>query len=219
MTSFRSALLALVPVILTPTLILCLVGSVFGIGLLAILYPSSYLTGAFTFLILPLGSGLLGALTWPVLSEAWSVVRFEHKLASAAYIAWMIAIVTLMSCVALVGSFHSGMSVSEEVRRFILFVFVGICWSLTALLIQLLFGRNTSIIITVIHCVFTITIGGDVLAETVLWLGAFQAWPETALSWGRFVIATPIALGAAGAVALLTHRLLDRVSGKRYRGE
>ncbi|ALP50054.1 hypothetical protein BBD29_07295 [Corynebacterium glutamicum] len=73
-----------------------------------------------------------------------------------------------------------------------LWVLTGILLAMVSTALRIRFGSGVAIAATVLWTVISITLGGDVLAETMLWLVAVPSWPETADTTTRFLIAMPL---------------------------
>ena len=82
---------------------------------------------------------------------------------------------------------------------------------LLALALVIRFGMGATLVAMIVWTIVTVLIGGDVLAESFLWVIAPLAWPETAIPVQRFIIAMPLA--ALGCVASW---YVVRAAGRRY---
>lgn len=168
--------------------------------LFAVRYGPSVRTGLFTYLILPVGAGLLPVLVWPQLRPAWSLIQIEHPRVRAALLSWLFIVVAL---VALVAGATSGTTLIDATRRLLLTLLVGGAVAFVSLAVTARWGVGWALALTLFVTVFSVTIGGDVLAESALWVLAPTAWPETATSPARFLIAAVAgALLFAGSAAL-----------------
>ncbi|WP_147291486.1 hypothetical protein [Corynebacterium senegalense] len=72
-------------------------------------------------------------------------------------------------------------------------------------------GAAPAVATVVVLANFSVTLGGDVLAQTPLWIVALPSWPETAEGAGR--LGTALVLG--GALAVLLHWRAKRALGRR----
>jgi len=50
-------------------------------------------------------------------------------------------------------------------------------------------GTAVTLALSIILTIFSATIGGDVLADSLLWIVALPAWPDIAASTARFFVA------------------------------
>lgn len=166
----------------------------------AIVYPPSYVSGAYTFVLLPLGAGLLPVITWPILASAWRVSVAENFHVRQAFLLWQAVLGTCLGLVAAVAHVAAGGGLVDTARMTVLWVMVGILLATAATALIIRFGVGACVAATVVWTVLSITLGGDVLAHTVLWVVAVPAWPETATTPSRLVGAViALALGIAAA--------------------
>lgn len=176
---------------MNPAVIACVILSAL-VMLFAMRYDPSVRTALFTYLILPVGAGLLPVLVWPQLRPAWSLMQIEHPRVRAALLGWLLSIVAL---VALIAAATSGASLIDAARRLILILLTGGAMVFLSLAITARWGVGWALALTLFATIFSVTIGGDVLAAGPLWAIAPTAWPETATTPARFAIAA-----IAGAV-------------------
>jgi len=204
--SFR----ALTRASLTPALIVCLALTAAALVLTAVVYPPSYTHGLFAFAVLPLGAGLLPVLVWPTLEQAWAVMRIEHGGIARMLLLWCGACVVGVSITAGAAGLVAGGEWLDEARRILLGGIVGYVIVLAVFQLIKRFGISGAVIAIVIVTVFSVTLGGDVLAETPLWVLAFPSWPETAVGATRLVTALATGCVVVAALQRPTERLLNR---------
>lgn len=167
-----------------------------------VVYPPSYATQLWTFVLLPLGAGLLPVITWPVMAAAWRVSVLENHRSPGAYLVWQAAVVAVLTVVAAVAALLAGADVAPVLRSSALSVLVGTVLVLVATALCARVGTGAAVAATVLWTVVSLTLGGDVLADTVLWILAVPAWPLTALGAGRTGVALVllVVLLVAGAL-------------------
>jgi len=85
---------------------------------------------------------------------------------------------------------------------------VGYVLSVVSLIVVIRFGIWSSLALTIIGTIVAVTVGGDVLAKTILWLIAFPAWPMNADSPGRYAYAAIITLFFAAITSRAVRWLL-----------
>lgn len=191
---------------MNPAVIACVILSAL-VMLFAMRYDPSVRTALFTYLILPVGAGLLPVLVWPQLRPAWSLMQIEHPRVRAALLGWLLSIVAL---VALIAAATSGASLIDAARRLFLTLLTGGAMVFLSLAITARWGVGWALALTLFAAIFSVTIGGDVLAAGPLWAIAPTAWPETATTPARFAIAA-----IAGGVLFVGNAI---VANRQLRG-
>lgn len=199
-------------VILTPALISCLALSVLALALTATVYPGSYVHALFVFLILPVGTGLLPVLFWPTLRDAWPLMLTENFHCPRAILGCSALCIAGLSLLAFLLGLAGGAPLDEELRRLILYITVGCALFLLSLLLVLRLGNPPALIVTIILAVVSATIGGDVLADSALWIFAPSAWPDTAHTVPRMTIALTLSVTFIIALTWENLRVLRRPS-------
>ena len=189
---------------LNPAVTACVILSVL-VMLFALRYDPSVRTGLFTYAILPVGAGLLPVLVWPQLRPAWPLMQIEHARVRAALLVWLLAVVAV---VALVAAATSGATLIDAARFLLLAVLTGGAMAFFSLAVTVRWGVGWALAWTLFATIFSVTIGGDVLAESALWIIAPTAWPETATSPMRFLIALVVGAALFAGSTALTHRWL-----------
>lgn len=175
---------------MTPAVIVCIALTVLAM-LFSMRYSPDVRHALFSFLILPVGAGILPVLVWPRLQPAWALMQVEHARVRTALCAWCAGVVGF---VAFVAALTGGGGVHEEARRFILSLLVGIALVLFSLVVTARLGIGWALALTIVGTIFSLTIGGDVLADSPLWILAVPAWPHVAQSPLRFAVAGVLAL-------------------------
>ena len=94
--------------------------------------------------------------------------------------------------------------VAGSARFGVLAVIAGTVLTLAALAVTVRFGVMWTLAATILVTIVSATIGGDVLAESFLWIAAVPAWPVTATGLrGWVALAVGAILLAAVVVVLL----------------
>lgn len=155
--------------------------------LVATVYSSSYVGGLYTYALLPLGAGLVPVITWPALSDAWPVAIIENRWIRGTYLLWQTLLVTVLALAA--SAAYLVADGGGVLRRGVLWILTGIFLVTVATALCVRFGAGMTVAATVLWTVVAATLGGDVLADTVLWIAAIPAWADTADTPGRLVMA------------------------------
>lgn len=190
---------------LNPAVVVCVVISIL-VMLFALRYDPAVRTALFTYLIFPVGAGLLPVLIWPQLRPAWSLMQIEHPRIRAALLGWLLIVVALVALVAVV---TSGATLIDAARRLLLILLTGGAMTFISLTITARWGVGWALALTLFATIFSVTIGGDVLAESALWIIAPTAWPETATTFIRFAIAAIVGAVIFAGSAVIAHRRLS----------
>ncbi|GAA1177575.1 ABC-2 family transporter protein [Corynebacterium glaucum] len=187
---FGAALRGIHRAALTPALVAALALTVL-VMVFAIRYPAEVRHALATYVLLPVGAGVLPTLIWPRLRPAWALMQIEHPKTLTALRTWVLAVVAFVVAIAAI---TGGATLGGEARRFLLAVLTTGALALLALIITARFGVAWALAATIVWTVFSLTIGGDVLASTPLWILAVPAWPEVADTTVRFAIALTAAV-------------------------
>lgn len=206
----RRPFMAMTRVSLGAPLVACLVLSCAAMSYLAFVYPPATLHGFFTFGVLPLGAGLLALLVWHRVSQAWSLMRIHYPGCERVVLIWSLAVVGVVSCTAGMLGLITGGGLAEEIRRTLLAVLVGYLLVLVSYQLVVRWGAAVSIAGVLLIALYSILVGGDVLADTPLWGVAVGAWPNVAHSGARFAIASVVGSMAVVFLHVSTSRLLAR---------
>ncbi len=185
---FGAALRGINRAAFTPALIAALVLTALVLAL-AMRYPVDVRHALATYALLPVGAGVLPTLVWPRLRPAWALMQIEHPKVLTALLTWMLAVVALVALIAAAAALTGGAALADEGRRFALAVLTTGALALIALTVTARFGIAWALGATIVWTIFSVTIGGDVLAATPLWILAVPAWPDVADSTLRFIVA------------------------------
>lgn len=185
---FGAALRGINRAAFTPTLIAALVLTALVLAL-ATRYPVNVRHALATYALLPVGAGVLPTLVWPRLRPAWALMQIEHPKVLTALRTWVLAVVALVALIAAAAALTGGAALADEGRRFALAVLTTGALALCALIITARFGIAWALGATIVWTIFSVTIGGDVLAATPLWILAVPAWPDVADTTLRFAVA------------------------------
>lgn len=194
--------------IMTRAVITCLVLSALALFFIALYYPPRYVQGFFVFLLLPVGAGVLPVLVWPGFSGAWPIVYTESRHCSTALLLWLLGIIAAVCTCASVAVIFAGEATLAVLAQLPLTIGVGYVLAVVSLIMVIRFGIWSSLVLTIIGTIVSVTVGGDVLAKTVLWLVAFPAWPMNADSPGRYACAAIMTLLFATITSWTARRLL-----------
>lgn len=172
----------------------CLVLSV----LIVLALPSDI----YTYFVLPIGAGLLPILTWPLVAGAFAQMCQENSSWSRAYIAAHVAVVVILSVLAAL----SGGSLVQCV----LWILTGTTLLFVSFLLLIRFGVGASLAAMILWTIIALTIGGDVLAETQLWVIPFSAWGAIVPGTPREPIALVVSLVLVAVSSILLAKAIKR---------
>lgn len=167
--------------------------------LFSLAYPVDVREAMFTYIILPIGAGVLPTLVWPKLRPVWAVMQVEHPHVRAALATWCVGVVALVCAF--------GAAVVGDARFGLLAFLAGSVLTLTALAITVRFGVAWTLATTILVTIVSATIGGDVLAQSALWILAVPAWPATTTGARVWVVAV-VGLVLLAVVVVLLMRTL-----------
>ena len=85
---------------------------------------------------------------------------------------------------------------------------MGFSIAVISLCIVVRFGIISALALTIMGSIISVTLGGDVLAKTYLWLIAFSAWPINADTPARYVVAAFLTLLIAAVGSWTAKQLL-----------
>ena len=173
---------------------MCLVLSV----LIVLALPSDI----YTYFVLPIGAGLLPILTWPLVAGAFAHMCQENSSWSRAYIAAHVAVVVILSVLAAL----SGGSLVQCV----LWILTGTTLLFVSFLLLIRFGVGASLAAMILWTIIALTIGGDVLAETQLWVIPFSAWGAIVPGTPREPIALVVSLVLVAVSSILLAKAIKR---------
>lgn len=171
----------------------------------ATIYPNSYLLGLHTYAMLPLGACVIAVLTWQALTPGWRVLILRKVTVPTAVQTWLLLWVSIVSvavtATALANAVRRGhgdaASLLAITQSGVLWLILGIAGTLGALWLTVRFGAGWALGAAVILTIVGVTLGGDVLADTWLWILGPTAWPLSADTPQRFLIAASIATALA----------------------
>ncbi|MGV0437244.1 hypothetical protein ACUY2R_09895 [Corynebacterium mastitidis] len=167
----------------------------------AAVYPPFVVTGLTTFLVLPLGTAILPMMAWGGLAPAWRIAVPRRPGLRGTVTLWHLGLVWIVCLASALGAVAAGESIGRAVARAALWCATGTVLALLWLLLTVRFSPGLALGVGVMGTIVSLTLGGDVLAATPLWLLAMPSWGESALDPGRFPLA--LALCATLAAALL----------------
>ena len=192
----------------SPLLIGCLVLSIVALAVIALTYPADYVHGFFVFALLPVGAGVLPCIVWPLLAAAWPLSYSESRHSPNALLIWIFGAVVFVCTAASLASISAGSSAPAVLGRLPLAVGVGFSIAVISLCIVVRFGIISALALTIMGSIVSVTLGGDVLAKTYLWLIAFSAWPINADTPARYVVAAFLTLLIAAVGSWTAKQLL-----------
>lgn len=168
------------------------------IAVAASTYEPTLVAQIVTFFLFPIGVGLLPVLTWRSYRPGHVQLHVHNRSATAAFLLVHVLIIAVLTAVLAVCLSIGGMPVDEVLARAALWLLVGIALCGASLALTARFGPSLALIAMIFWTILGLTLGGDVLSETYLWVVALPAWPHLGLPGHRL----PIALGAAALLAI-----------------
>ncbi|WP_448852981.1 hypothetical protein [Corynebacterium frankenforstense] len=229
--SALAALRATARVAATPAVLVAVGLSVLALAVTAAVYDASYVRGLFIFAVLPLGAGVLPVLVWPALAGAWPLARVENPRVPGALVAWIFLVVAGMCVVAALavvfagvgegaGLSAAGVDTAAAVQVITATAFAalvrwaavaclsGCVLAAVALALTVRLGTAWAVAAAVVWTVVSATLGGDVLAQTPLWLPALPSWAQTADTAARLTTAAALVLPLLAAATWAARRAL-----------
>lgn len=192
--------------------------SVAAIGLctaIAIAYPQNYLLGLHTCALLPIGVSVAAVLLWQSIAPGWRLLVLRRSAVPAAVRLWLVVCVScvtgVVAALAIVSALLHGSDtagVVDTLRSATLWLLLGAGGALGALWATVRFGTGWALGGAVVAVVVGATVGGDVLADTWLWVLAPTSWPLIADTPARFATAVSVVLVAASALWMSSGRAL-----------
>ena len=176
----------------------------------AVVYPNSYLLGLHTYAMLPLGACVIAVLTWQAVLPGWRVLVLRRGTVPAAVRTWLVLCATTVSLLVTIAALANATRRGESepatlltiAQTGALWLVLGAAGALGALWVTVRFGVGPALGAAVILTILGVTLGGDVLADTWLWVLGPTAWPLSADTPARFVLAILIGLVIAVAAWL-----------------
>lgn len=183
------------------------------LGYAPITYPSLMLTGLTTFAVLPLGTSIAVILAWSAAAPAWTESVTHNPAFRHAFTAFPLLLTGAISLIAAALTVVAGEPPRLALLRAALWCATGAVLVLLWLLLVVRFSVALTLGSAVVLTIFSLTLGGDALAATPLWLAALPSWGESALVGTRPLIA----LGICGTLLVLLVPLLRRAY-RRFEG-
>ncbi|WP_232745226.1 hypothetical protein [Corynebacterium sp. HMSC076G08] len=207
-SSLWSTLLGLHRAAFSPAVFSCLMLSILALGFVALQYPANYVEGFFHYFLLPVGAGILPVLVWPRVADSWPLVHMETRFGTSGILLWFLCVILAVCAAAYLASALAGGDGAAQFSALPLAVGVGYVIAAVSLILVIRFGTVSAIALTIIGTIVSVTLGGDVLADTGLWVLAFPAWPLVAHSPLRYAVAVVLAAVLGVAATLRARHLL-----------
>ena len=207
-SSLWSTLLGLHRAAFSPAVFSCLMLSILALGFVALQYPANYVEGFFHYFLLPVGAGILPVLVWPRVADSWPLVHMETRFGTSGILLWFLCVILAVCAAAYLASALAGGDGAAQFSDLPLAVGVGYVIAAVSLILVVRLGIVSAIALSIVGTIVSVTLGGDVLADTGLWILAFPAWPLVAYSSLRYAIAMTLTVVLCAAAALLARRLL-----------
>lgn len=196
---------------------LCSAAILLSIGTAAV-YPNSYLLGLHTYAVLPLGTCIVAVLTWQSILPGWRVLVLRRTAVPAAVQAWLLLCVTIVSLTVTLVTFTNAILRGQTARESLLattqtgtlWLVLGAAGVLGSLWITVQFGVGAALGAAVVLAITGVTLGGDVLADSWLWVLGPTAWPLSADTPSRFALAMGIGLAVTTIAWFASTRALRR---------
>lgn len=176
----------------------------------SISYVPSMVSQIVTFFIFPVGVGLLPILTWRAFAPGYIPLHLHNRAVTPVFTFVHVLIIGVLVAVLAVSLLFGGMLAGEVGIRVALWILIGTALAGIALALAIRFGPAAPIAALVVWTIVGITLGGDVLSETYLWLLAVTAWPEIGLSAQRLPVALILAVGLAMVGLVAADKALAR---------
>lgn len=207
-SSLWSTLLGLHRAAFSPAVFSCLMLSILALGFVALQYPANYVEGFFHYFLLPVGAGILPVLVWPRVADSWPLVHMETRFGTSGILLWFLCVILAVCAAAYLASALAGGDVAAQLPAFPLTVGVGFAIAAVSLILVVRLGIVSAIALSIVGTIVSVTLGGDVLADTGLWILAFPAWPLVAYSSLRYAIAMTLTVVLGVAATLRARHLL-----------
>ncbi|WP_227485730.1 hypothetical protein [Corynebacterium aurimucosum] len=207
-SSLWSTLLGLHRAAFSPAVFSCLMLSILALGFVALQYPANYVEGFFHYFLLPVGAGILPVLVWPRVADSWPLVHMETRFGTSGILLWFLCVILAVCAAAYLASALAGGDGAAQFSALPLAVGVGYVIAAVSLILVIRFGSVSAIALTIVGTIVSVTLGGDVLADTGLWVLAFPAWPLVAHSPLRYAVAVVLAAVLGVAATLRARHLL-----------
>ncbi|KQB86257.1 hypothetical protein [Corynebacterium lowii] len=177
-----------------------------GLGYTARAYPPITTVALSSFLLLPLGTALLAVLSWGALSPAWVVSVLHNPVFRRATTAWHLGVVGLL-CLCAAGTVaFAGMPLRDVALHTVLWCATGFVLVMLWLWLTVRFSGALTLGLSVVVTVVSLTLGGDVLAGTRLWVIALPSWGYSAMEGTRPLVALTICAVLLAVLLPALHR-------------
>lgn len=204
-----------------PVLPLCAAAIALSIAT-AVVYPNGYLLGLHTYAVLPLGACITAALTWQTLSPGWRILVLRRSSIYSAVQTWLLLCVTSVSIIVTLLTLANTVLrdgadpsvIVPVIRAGTLWLILGAAGILGALWVIVRYGIGWALGASAVLIIVSATLGGDVLANTWLWILGPIAWPLSADTPTRFTIAVIVSISAAIGAWMLSNRSLRQATAR-----
>lgn len=181
----------------------------------SITYDPELVSQIMTFTLFPVGVGLLPVLSWRIYQTGHALLHVHNRAATHVYVFYHALVITVLVAILALCLVLRGMPLTDVAIRAILWLLVGIALALLALTLTVRFGPAAALGALIVWTIVGLTLGGDALSETFLWMVAVPSWPEIGIAPHRRVLALILAVilaAAASAAALHALRASRRSS-------
>lgn len=219
----RPGVLGAVTVAMRSRPILPLCGAAVALSIAtAVVYPNGYLLGLHTYAVLPLGACIAAALAWQTLEPGWRILVLRRRGIYSAVQTWLLLCVTAVSIIVTLLTLANTVLrdgtdpsvVVPVIRAGALWLILGATGILGALWVVVRYGIGWALGASAILIIVSATLGGDVLANTWLWVLGPIAWPLSADTPARFAIAAIVGISAAIGAWMLSGRSLRNATAR-----
>ncbi|ARU45215.2 hypothetical protein [Corynebacterium silvaticum] len=124
----------------------------------------------YSYFLVPLGTGFLSVLSWYATRSVYSQSALDNPRAHTGFALTHTAIVSVITLVVYAIT-------RAPFPSIVLLLLLGSALATGCCTAVMRFGNATPIVLSLIVCVLSITIGGDVLAHTKLWVIGIAGWP------------------------------------------
>lgn len=140
------------------------------ITLTAFIYSETTALQLYSYFLVPLGTGFLSVLSWYATRPVYSQNALDNPRAHTGFTLTHTAIVSVITLVV-------AAITRAPFPSIVLLLLIGSALATGCCAAVMRFGNAAPIVLSLIVCVFSITIGGDVLAHTKLWVIGIAGWP------------------------------------------
>lgn len=164
-------------------------------------YSPSAAAAVFTYMVLPMGVFLLVVISWGVAKPTLWQHCCQSQLANWDFVGAHLSLIVVLI-------FITTVIVQPRGYTVLLWLGTSIGCLLLALALVMRLGSGAVLVAGLVMTVFSLVIGGDVLADTPLWVVAFTAWPAIVHSTSQFLIALCLTAWVIVITGLLLRRSL-----------